>query len=158
MNITFCGHSQVENSRDVTDWLLIITQKLIEQGGKTFYLGGYGEFDSLAASVLREKKKLYPQIELILVLPYLHTSKEILEYDDTIYPPLESVPPRYAISKRNQWMVDISDVVVAYYQYLAIPRHHQDSGQGNRKLLSKMCRHQAGMSYCFPHDGVLLLQ
>lgn len=114
MNITFCGHSQVENSRDVTDWLLIITQKLIEQGGKTFYLGGYGEFDSLAASVLREKKKLYPQIELILVLPYLHTSKEILEYDDTIYPPLESVPPRYAISKRNQWMVDISDVVVAY--------------------------------------------
>lgn len=114
MNITFCGHSQVENSRDATDWLLIITQKLIEQGGKTFYLGGYGEFDSLAASVLREKKKLYPQIELILVLPYLHTSKEILEYDDTIYPPLESVPPRYAISKRNQWMVDISDVVVAY--------------------------------------------
>ena len=114
MNITFCGHSQVENSRDVTDWLLIITQKLIEQGGKTFYLGGYGEFDSLAASVLREKKKLYPQIELILVLPYLHTSKEILEYDDTIYPPLESVHPRYAISKRNQWMVDISDVVVAY--------------------------------------------
>ena len=114
MNITFCGHSQVENSRDVTDWLLIITQKLIEQGGKTFYLGGYGGFDSLAASVLRQKKKLYPQIELILVLPYLHTSKEILEYDDTIYPPLESVPPRYAISKRNQWMVDISDVVVAY--------------------------------------------
>lgn len=86
----------------------------IEQGGKTFYLGGYGEFDSLAASVLREMKKLYPQIELILVLPYLNASKDALGYDGTVYPPLESVPPRYAISKRNQWMVEVSDVVVAY--------------------------------------------
>lgn len=114
MNVTFCGHSQVSNSGAVMKWLRIVTQELIEQGAKVFYLGGYGEFDSLAASVLREKKKLYPQIELILVLPYLNTSRDTLGYDSTIYPPLESVPPRYAISKRNQWMVEASDVVVAY--------------------------------------------
>ena len=114
MVVTFCGHSQVANSESVMEWLRITAHELIEQGGKTFYLGGYGEFDSLAASVLREMKKLYPQIELILVLPYLNASKDALGYDGTVYPPLESVPPRYAISKRNQWMVEVSDVVVAY--------------------------------------------
>lgn len=114
MNVTFCGHSQVSNPDVVTRWLHIVTQELIEQGAVTFYLGGYGEFDSLAASVLREKKKLYPQIELILVIPYLNTSRDTLGYDNTVYPPLESIPPRYAIPKRNQWMVEVSDVVIAY--------------------------------------------
>lgn len=114
MEITFCGHAQVSNPTEVTDWLRAVTQDLIERGGTTFYLGGYGEFDSLAAAVLREQKKKYPQIELILVLPYLNASKDALGYDGTIYPPLESAPPRFAISKRNQWMVDASDVVVAY--------------------------------------------
>ena len=27
---------------------------------------------------------------------------------------MESVPPRFAISKRNQWMVEAADIVVAY--------------------------------------------
>ena len=49
-----------------------------------------------------------------MVLPYLNASRDALGYDGTIYPPLESSPPRFAISKRNQWMVDASDVVVAY--------------------------------------------
>ena len=35
-------------------------------------------------------------------------------YDETVYPPLESVPKRYAISRRNEWMVRESDIVVAY--------------------------------------------
>ena len=37
-----------------------------------------------------------------------------LNYDETVYPPLESVPKRYAISRRNEWMVCESDGVVAY--------------------------------------------
>lgn len=39
------------------------------------------------------------------------------EYDDTTYPPLEGVPLKFAISKRNEWMVDQADVVVAYVQH-----------------------------------------
>ena len=35
-------------------------------------------------------------------------------YDETVYPPLESVPKRYAISRRNEWMVRESDIVIAY--------------------------------------------
>ncbi len=33
-----------------------VTQYLIEEGGKVFYLGRYGAFDHMVASVLYEKK------------------------------------------------------------------------------------------------------
>lgn len=114
MTVTFCGHAQISESNDVERWLNSVTQCLIEQGATTFYLGGYGAFDSMAASVLRKQKKLYPQIELILVLAYLNTGRDTSGYDSTVYPPLEAVPRRYAISHRNRWMVESADVVVAY--------------------------------------------
>lgn len=114
MNVTFCGHSQIWKCEEVEKWLFNVTKKLIQQGATTFYLGGYGAFDSLAASVLRELKKDYPQIELILVLAYLNTGRNTSGYDSTIYPPLEAVPRRFAITHRNRWMVDVADVVVAY--------------------------------------------
>ena len=114
MTVAFCGHAQISQSEKIEKWLYDVTQKLIEQGATTFYLGGYGAFDSLAASVLREQKKRYPQIELILVLAYLNTGRNTSGYDGTVYPPLETVPRRFAISHRNRWMVESADVVVAY--------------------------------------------
>lgn len=114
MKVTFCGHSQVTKTEAVEEWMFAVTQNLIAQGAATFYLGGYGEFDSLAASVLRKQKKLYPQIELILVQAYLNSGRNMGGYDAAIYPPLETVPPRYAITYRNRWMVENSDVVVSY--------------------------------------------
>lgn len=98
MTVTFCGHAQISQSEKIEKWLYDVTQKLIEQGATTFYLGGYGAFDSLAASVLREQKKQYPQIELVLVLAYLNTGRNTSGYDSTVYPPLETVPRRFAIS------------------------------------------------------------
>lgn len=59
-------------------------------------------------------KKSHPQIRLILILPYLNSSMITDGYDETLYPPLESVPRRFAISRRNEWMVLESDAVVAY--------------------------------------------
>ena len=114
MIVTFCGHAQISQSEKIEKWLYAVTQKLIEQGATTFYLGGYGAFDLLAASVLRAQKKRYPQIELILVLAYLNTGRNTSGYDSTVYPPLETTPRRFAISHRNRWMVEASDVVVAY--------------------------------------------
>ena len=114
MTVTFCGHAQISQCEKIEKWFYDVTQKLIEQGATTFYLGGYGAFDSLAASVLREQKKQYPQIELVLVLAYLNTGRNTSGYDSTVYPPLETVPRRFAISHRNRWMVESADVVVAY--------------------------------------------
>ena len=102
MIVTFCGHSQVSRRQEVERWLCIVTQKLIAQGATTFYLGGYGAFDNLAASVLRRQKMQYPQIELVLVMAYLNDGRDASGYDRTIYPPLETVPRRFAISRRNR--------------------------------------------------------
>lgn len=114
MIVTLCGHAQISQVEEVEKWLYAVSESLIEQGAVTFYLGGYGAFDGLAASVLREQKKRYPQIELVLVLAYLNDRRDTSGYDRTVYPPLETMPRRFAISHRNRWMVEVSDVVVAY--------------------------------------------
>lgn len=76
--------------------------------------GGYSGFDQCAASVVWELKQKYPHIHSTLVLPYLDRKVDGTKYDGTTYPPLEKVPKRYAISKRNEWMVSEADIVVAY--------------------------------------------
>lgn len=114
MIITFCGHRELYDEKEVRAWLESVTKDLIAKGAEKFYLGGYGAFDRLAASVLAEQKKRYPHIELVLILPYLNRRKDILPCDSSIYPPLESVPKKLAIVRRNQWMVEQADVVVSY--------------------------------------------
>lgn len=114
MIVTFCGHAEIAQSDNVRSWLISTLEPLITDGADTFYLGGYGAFDSLAASVLRELKKTCPHIQIILVLAYLNRNTDTSGYDATLYPELEEVPPRFAISKRNERMVDMADVVVAY--------------------------------------------
>lgn len=112
MTVTFCGHSKLYQTENISKWLDIILPALIEGGAATFYLGGYGDFDNLAAAVRRQKTS-YPNIEAILVLAYLNRDVDASRYDRTAYPPLETVPPRYAILKRNEWMVCKSDVVIS---------------------------------------------
>ncbi len=114
MTATFCGHSSVEQKNDVRSWLYKIIDDLIQQGCTQFYLGGYGDFDNIAASVLYDIKSKLKGITSTLVLPYPDRKVDTHLYDGTLYPPLENVPKRYAILKRNQWMVDNSDIVVTY--------------------------------------------
>ena len=113
VTVTFCGHSKIRQSSDFSRWLDMILPSLIEGGASTFYLGGYGDFDSLAAAAVRRQKAVYPHVVLILVLAYLNREIDASRYDGTTYPPLENVPPRYAIVRRNEWMVRESDVVIS---------------------------------------------
>lgn len=117
MKVTFCGHKELADRMAVKQWLQSVCRELILQGADEFYLGGYGAFDSLCASVLREFKPANSHIQLILVLPYLNSSIITDGYDETIYPPLESVPKKFAILRRNEWMVQESDIVVAYVNH-----------------------------------------
>ena len=64
--------------------------------------------------MLRGLKGRYRHIRLVLVLPYLDSALSREGYDETVYPPLESVPRRYAILRRNEWMIQRCDVLVAY--------------------------------------------
>ena len=112
--VTFCGHREVQEPEKVRKWLYETVSGLILEGADVFYLGGYGGFDRMALSAVNKAKEAHPGLRAILVLPYLNSSMDLDAYDGSIYPPLEKVPRRYAISRRNRWMVDQADVVVAY--------------------------------------------
>ncbi|MBR4661978.1 MAG: DUF1273 family protein [Clostridia bacterium] len=113
MVVTFCGHNETP-SETVKERLRQVVEDLIGEGATLFLLGGYGGFDRLAAEVVWSLKKAHPEIHSTRVIPYLDREYSTDIYDDTTFPPLESVPRKFAISKRNEWMVDQADVLVAY--------------------------------------------
>lgn len=118
MIVTFCGHREVYQPDAVRAWLTDCVETLICKGATDFYLGGHGAFDSMAASVVWKLKEKYPGICSVLVIPYLNREIDTSRYDLTTYPPLENVPKRFAISRRNQWMCQTADVVVAYVRHI----------------------------------------
>ena len=117
MTVTFCGHSAIYYGEDVENRLCNIVEDMIINGADEFLMGGYGNFDKLAARVIKELKLKYPHISSMLVIPYLHRKYNLELYDGTIYPPLENIPYKFAILKRNQWMVDNSNVLIACVKY-----------------------------------------
>ena len=123
MIITFCGHSNCLFSDDVKQQLKnILVGEIIKNPTCKFYLGGYGDFDVLCLRTLKDFKADFPEIELIVITPYLDKNYSKLElakyyYDDVIFPPIESVPRKFAILKRNEWMVKQADLVIAYVKY-----------------------------------------
>ena len=123
MIITFCGHSNCLFSDEEKEKLKQLLIKEIRKNPTCkFYLGGYGDFDSLCLRTLRELKTDFPDIELLFITPYLDSNYSKLQlakyyYDDIIFPPIENVPRKFAILKRNEWMVDSADLVIAYVKY-----------------------------------------
>ena len=123
MIITFCGHSNCLFSYDVKEQLKnILIDEINKNPTCKFYLGGYGDFDGLCLRMLKDLKTDFPEIELIFITPYLDKNYSKLEfaknhYDGVIFPPLESVPRKFALLKRNEWMVEQADLVIAYVKY-----------------------------------------
>jgi len=111
----FFGHRKV--THNIRPKLTTVIEKLITEDGVTdFYVGHQGQFDSIVYSVLKELKARYPQIRYTVVLAYMPDEhiKELYG-KDTLFPDgLESVPKRFAISKRNDWMIQQSDFAVCY--------------------------------------------
>ena len=84
-----------------------------------FYVGRNGEFDILVASVIKRAKRDIGDCNsaLILVLPYSIANEKDYEkfYDEIWYPQeLYGVHFKSAITKRNEWFVENSDLLVAY--------------------------------------------
>ena len=121
MIITFCGHRDFFGNEELKERMMGELLALAGQTETLFcYNGGYGGFDRFAAHCVKEAKKTAANIRNILVIPYLTVSvqaqlKECDGYfDEVIYPALENVPPKYAIIRRNEWMVDKADLLLAY--------------------------------------------
>lgn len=113
MMITCCGHANYGYSETVKRNLYIQMEILVKSGADKFLLGGYGRFDMISAMTVKELKKKYPHITSTLVIPYLNREYDLSLYDDSVYPPLENVPKRYAIVKRNEWMINQCDILIS---------------------------------------------
>ncbi len=114
--MTFFGHRDCPEA--IRPQLQQILEDLITEGADSFYVGNQGRFDSMVISLLSKLKTAYPQIEYAVVrayLPGIVKAETIDPKHPTIFPEgLESVPRRFAITRRNRWMIDASDCVVAY--------------------------------------------
>lgn len=124
MIITFCGHRNFVENTDAEERLTALIERYAKGNEKIIcYNGGYGNFDYFAAKCVHGLQGEYSNICNCLVLPYI--DRQFLEriavfknrFDETIYPPLENVPKKYAIIRRNEWMVDSADIVIACVRY-----------------------------------------
>ena len=117
--VTFCGHRAMSEAerKSVKPGLLEEIENLILQGASEFLLGGYGAFDLLCAQTVKELKNKHPHIKSVLVVPYINCDFDKKLYDLSVYPPIETTPPKYAISKRNEYMVMCADAVITYVKF-----------------------------------------
>jgi len=111
---TFIGHKDCPSS--IKPKLLSAIEDLITNKDVTcFYVGTHGRFDHIVYESLCELEKKY-NIKIFVVLAYLNKINDIY-YDSqkTIYPEgLEGVPLRFAISKRNIYMIENADYMISF--------------------------------------------
>ena len=116
------GHR--ETTESISKQLTEVIQKHIEECGVTeFIVGHHGGFDRLAALILTNIKTKYSGISLALLTAYHPATMNVNLPDgfDSIYYPsgMENTPPKYAIVKANQYVVDHSDYLIAYVWHSA---------------------------------------
>ena len=116
MKVTFIGHRDAPNS--IYPLIKKIVINLIENhSANTFYIGTHGNFDKIAHSVMVELSSVYTEITVYTVLAYMPQETRSFDFNlfETILP--EDVAgsiPKFAISKRNLWMIKKSETVIAY--------------------------------------------
>lgn len=136
---TFFGH------RDCPDTIKpklreALVDLIVDYGVDMFYVGHQGQFDAVVRGVLRELKEEYPQINYAVVLAYIPgKGAKLDDYSDTMLPEgIESVHPRYAISWRNNWMLQQSDFVITCitHSWGGAARFASKANAQNKKILN----------------------
>ena len=119
MIISFCGHSDFLATEEYEQKMLSIFEELILDMPVDLYLGGYGAFDRFAYDCGKRYQKTHPNVKLIFVTPYLRFANgfDETQYDGILYPELENVPLKFAIARRNRFMMECADVVIAYIDH-----------------------------------------
>ena len=122
LTVSLFGHRIIEDYVTVEAKLYELLRIVMQRENREieFLVGRNGDFDQMAASVIRKLKKDTgnDNVFLTLVLPYetaeLRNNTEAFEsYYDSIEI-CDSKNFRYAIVERNRDMIDRSDMVVVY--------------------------------------------
>ena len=150
VRIMFCGHHDAWGIDELRGRILAEIEDFAKDNMVEFWLGGYGNFDGFAMRCCKQYKEVRPSAKLLFVTPYLDPvyleSRDVMHngYDGIVMPPVESTPPKYAILKRNEYMVDQSDLLIAYVNHgwggaaktleYAVKRHKKYINLGTYKM------------------------
>ncbi len=121
--VSLFGHREIYDLRELENRLAPIIKELIKTSFYvSFLIGRNGEFDEYAASVIKRTQEDVGKenCEISLVLPYTVSKLEYYEkyYDSIIIPEhLRHVHPKSAITLKNMWMIEQSDLVIAYVEH-----------------------------------------
>lgn len=110
---TFFGHRDCPET--IRPLLRKTLESLIEHQVDTFYIGNQGRFDAIVRTELENLIQQYPHIRYAIVFAYMPNKKLKIPSTHTLLPEgIESVPPRFAISWRNNWMLHQAQYVICY--------------------------------------------
>ena len=113
MICTFFGHKNAPVS--VKEILKNEILRLADEGGVEFYVGNNGNFDYYVQEILLDISKTRSDIKFNVVISYLN--ERVMKKMDklSLFPEgLEKSLPRFAINKRNDWLIKKSDVAIVY--------------------------------------------
>ena len=119
--VAFIGHRKIYGPRHLENQIEDILREILRNNDFVeFYLGRNGDFDILTASVIKRTQNAvgHENSSLILVQPYTMKDDPYFKefYDEMEYPISPKTPPKTAIIKRNQWMIDNADLLIAYVE------------------------------------------
>ena len=120
--VTLFGHRDMHAHKIVEQRLCAILRDLVQiKEHIEIYIGRNGEFDTFAASVVKQAQKTFgnENLEMTLILPYVIKDIEFYErYYDSIFIPenVQGTHPKRAIIKRNEWMVEECDLFICYVE------------------------------------------
>ena len=119
--VTLIGHRDTCLNREEQENLEKLIIQFTEQHTLVdIQIGRNGSFDIQIASLIKKIQRDYltNNLTLVLVLPYLVKDGEYYEdfYDDVIYPLSGDIHYKAAITKRNEWMIDNSELLIAYVE------------------------------------------
>ena len=120
--VSLFGHRKIDCSRQLSHQLTLTIQRPVQEKPYTsFLIGRNGEFDEYAASVIKcvQHRVGKENSDISLVLPYSVANCKYYEayYDNIIIPEnVSGAHPKSAITFKNRWMVEQSDLVIVYIE------------------------------------------
>ena len=124
----FTGHRKLrEPAADIRIRVMETVENLIQSGYQTFCAGGARGFDALASEAVLSLQARYPQISLVLILPFYNqyrfergwSEAEIEQYhmfqEKAVHTTILSRDYQSGMyHQRNRMLVDASSVCIAY--------------------------------------------
>ena len=114
MNCTFFGHKDCpSNIKQILKNEII--KCYLQNNVRCFYVGNDGNFDLLVQSILFELSTSLGDLDFTIVLSRPDENIDQSLFSHTYFPPcLDNVPPRFRISKRNEWLINNSYFIITY--------------------------------------------